>query len=681
MQAGHKPNLKLRTKNSKLIALPGMAALSALLLVLAFGVRPSYRLAFGSPTDAPLIDGFWNAERTPPGFDAGYTTFRWTEAYSTVLLRDIGPGPYRVDLRLNATRPPEAPSATLKLEVGGSTLLETTPVPSLATYSITVPQELITEGDLLLGITASPFRPPGDSRDLGIIAVDVTATPLPGASGPAIPPWEMLLGVVGAGLVVAALLMALGWGVWVVILGGVLPALFASALLIWDRLWLATREWYADWLPVTLGGALFALVVYGLGEIFFRGRVRWSPGQRRAIVTIAFAAFVVRLAGEMHPQIFIFDLGYHVNRLSLVRQGQLLFSTSPAEFGGFGNAALSTFYLPTAHLATLPLEWLLGGDTRTAIRALLAAAGTLGVLPLYYLAARMGRGRAGVIAAFLYVTLPVAVLPYSWGILPNVFGELLALVAMAALVTLAPHLHPRRPQFWLLTLIFSLTLLGHPGVVFLFLAALGLLILFWLAHPPAPEYRNAAVWTSAALGLSLLITFALYYHHFAAQLAEAAGAIVGGRGGGEFRRVVGGSVEDAALGLFQREVTSRSAWVWGGLEGFWREGVAYFRAWPLFAAAPLGFALARRRGEKTVTQLAFAWGLTVLLFAFVAWLFNVYVRYMLFALPIAALGTGLLLSSLWGRGRPARLLTTLTLAAFTLWALSLWGDRITYGFK
>ena len=67
--------------------------------------------------------------------------------------------------------------------------------------------------------------------------------------------------------------------------------------------------------------------------------------------------FAVRLAGQLHPSIFVYDLGFHVNILQRVSSSDLFFTTQPAEFGGFGY---STFYLPTPYLFIEPLRWLVG---------------------------------------------------------------------------------------------------------------------------------------------------------------------------------------------------------------------------------------------------------------------------------------------------------------------------------
>jgi hypothetical protein len=54
---------------------------------------------------------------------------------------------------------------------------------------------------------------------------------------------------------------------------------------------------------------------------------------------------------------------------------------------------------------------------------------------------------------------------------------------------------------------------------------------------------------------------------------------------------------------------------------------------------------------------------------------------MLSALPIIALGTGMLLSALWRRGSRGRLLSVFVLVFFAVEAIVLWHYRISYQFK
>jgi hypothetical protein len=73
--------------------------------------------------------------------------------------------------------------------------------------------------------------------------------------------------------------------------------------------------------------------------------------------------------------------------------------------------------------------------------------------------------------------------------------------------------------------------------------------------------------------------------------------------------------------------------------------------------------------------------LSVLLFALAGLLLNLYVRYMLFALPVVAAGAGILLAGMWWRGRYGVGLCLLVLAFFVAEALAMWHFRINYALK
>lgn len=663
-----------------------------LLIVAAYQARPSYDIQFGTPTDGPLLDGFQGGERVPANVALGYQTFRWTSGYSTVTFRDVGAQPFTATLTVNGSRPAGQPPPRLVVKAAGQTLLDAQPPPGLSSQTFTVPADLVdhAHGSFTLELTTNAFHVPGDPRELGIIATRLQLSPTPPAPLFVQPPAELLTSLFWSCVLMGFILLLLGWGNGGVMLGALLPGLLAGGLLVFDRLWLTSVAWYASWPGVLLLGASATGLVWLVGGWLLRaGGAPWRGVERRGLLLIFFAAFVFRLAGQLHPQIFVYDLGFHLNRLHLVEAGQLLFTTQPAEFGGTGH---STFYLPTPYLFIMPFNWLLG-DERMAVRVFTALLGSLGTLPLFYLAKRvLHDGRAGLFAASLYVTLPVAVLPYSWGITANVFGEFFALSALAVAVGNAGTLHPRRPAFWGLSLLLLITLLSHPGVVAVTGAGFVLMLALWFMLRGRAGAARVG-WALGSLALAGAVAFLVYYNHFVGQMLDSLGQIGAEKAasdGGNFTRVVGGSVEDVTLGLVNREVHSRSDWVLGGLEGVWREAVAYYRMWPLVGAT-LGLSLlwparslAFRPSSKGRSRLVLAcgaWLLVVALFAVVGWATNVYVRYMLSALPIVALCTGALLLGCWRRGSSGCLLSMLVAVFFAVQAVILWHYRISYLFK
>ncbi|HYP21637.1 MAG TPA: hypothetical protein VEY08_16325, partial [Chloroflexia bacterium] len=545
------------------------ALVACLLVVLCYQAQPSYEIAVGSPTDAPLLDGFSGAERVPEGVELGYETFRWLGSYGRVALSDLGAQPYSVSLTVTGARPPGTSPPLLRAQVGGQVLLNVQPPSNVETYTFAVPQAVVDpqSGSFTLELTSNTFQVAGDSRELGIIVTRIGLQSALGGPGFIMPVRGVLLSVLLAACLLGVLLAGVGLGPGAVGLGASVPGVLAGGLLVFDRLWLTTGQWYATWPGVALlGGAVLGLVWPAGMCVLRRGGVVWASMERMALLTVLLGAFVVRLAGQLHPQIFVYDLGFHLNHLELVQTGQLLFTNAPAEFGGTGH---ETFYLPTAYLLAMPLDWLLG-DGRLALRVLTVLLGTLGALPVYYIARRLiWDGRAGILAALLYVTLPMSVLPYSWGITPNVFGEFFLLCSLAVALGSAGKPAPARPAFWVLVALLTITLLSHPGVVALSGLAFALLGVLWLAR--RGPLRRAGVWLLVSLALAAGISYAAYYHHFTGRMVDSLARIGAERAqaseGASFSRVVGGSVEDVSLGLINREVHSRREWVLGGLEG------------------------------------------------------------------------------------------------------------------
>ncbi len=652
---------------------------SAILLILAYQVRPSYDIPFGTATDGPLLRGFNAGERAPgkEGFN-----FRWTEDESVITLQDVGRQDFDVTLAVNGSRPAGQPAPTLKVSIADRVLLDARPTAALQEYRFSVPREALSNGSLALHISTNAFSPAGDPRKLGLMAVHLLVKPSANPDRFIEPPVPPILALLLASALLGLLMSLLGWGPGGSALGALAVGLLGSWLLAADRLWLTTGRWYDRWPLALLAGIAAAALLYPVGGWLLRlCRTPWTSWQRRALLTLVAVAFAVRLAGQLHPQIFIVDLNFHAHRFETVQSGQLLFTILSAEWGGH-----QTFYLPTPYVFMLPVQWLLH-DELLVIKLATVTFGTLGAFAIFAIARRaMADGRAGLLASALYLTVPMSVLPYSWGITSNVFGEFFLLCSLAIAVLAYRNLTPARPPFWALLFTLLMALLSHPGVVQLCAAAFGLIGLIWLVAARKRDGRRQAAWLLAGLALAGGISYMAYYGHFAADMLKTLGEIRAERAAaatGELHLKVGGSVADKSLGLFVRYVNTRPEWLVGGLEGFWREAQAYYRVWPLFGALVGFWATGSRswNGRRALVSAALAWALTALLFAAVGWVMNLYVRYALFALPIVTLGCGALLSQVWRRGRAGAWLTAMMLLFFAAEALALWQYRITYAFK
>jgi hypothetical protein len=581
-------------------------------------------------------------------------------------------------------------------------LLDTVPAPDLIDYKLAVPRDLVKDGTLTLHILSNGFSPAGDNRTLGVVLTRLQVHPGAAADRFIEPPLGALTTLVGAATLFAMLLALLGWGVGSVLLGATIVGLVASALLVWNRLWLTSGVWYGTWIPTLLYAGIFTLLVWAVCALVLR-RWRTLPGRWsfagmpfRILLTIMLVAFAVRLAGQLHPQIFVVDLFYHVHRYQDVQNGTLIIMHVASELAG-----RDTFYLPTAYIAMMPLQWLVG-DIAMSVRLFTIGLSTLGAFLVYYLCAvGLGNARSGLLAAALYVTMPLSVLIFSWGITTNVFADFISLLLFTIFVT-ARDLNPRKAAFWWLLVLLFVGVLSHPAVVVILSFAIGLLCLAWLflgRRSPDLGWRRVG-WTAAAYAVALALAYAVYYVNviptMIGTLADiSSGTSSNGQSTNAVHLLVGGAVSDKSLGLFVRYVDTWSDWFWAGLLGIWAELWAYFKVWPLLGAI-LGFALISPFGpQRTVSHsltpssgarrrlylAGLAWALSAIVFLIVGWRFNLYVRYSLFALPVVAIGAAFLLARVYERGRWGKTLALLVTVFFAFTAFALWQYRINYGLK
>ncbi len=670
-------------------------ALALLILALAYQVRPSYHLEPGKTDGA-----FWsriNDKETDPNTKQ---TYRWTTDVSILTLPGVGGGDYRVRLTLNGARPAGRPSPHLIVRAGDTILADLQPAPTSQTYDLAVPAAVAADDLQLVLQTPNAFLEnpahPEQGRRLGIVLYSVDVIPV--GTGLVIPPLGTVLPLALAAVLPALLLGMLGGGaagVRVVGLGG---AAVQAGFLLADRLFLTPLAGLLPVLELSVGGLL--LVLGPLWRVLYHaGGITWSAHEQRGLLGLFATTWVIRLAGQLHPQIQIIDLLFHQHRFDAVLAGNWLFTIPSEEWGG-----RQTFYLPTPYIFMLPLQALLHDELLT-IRVFTVTLDTLGVFFVYYLAKRaFSDGRAGLFAAVLSVTFPIAILPFSWGITANLFGQTTGLAALALIIGMYDRL-TRLGPWLLLTAVLTLALLSHPGSVQLTGVTVAGLIVAWAWQAWHPRLSNSvpsegaagarAAWGAlvAALVVAMGVAWFGYYQHFAAEQLKTLGEIQAARAAEALKKgwsiKVGGEVNDASLGLHQRILTDRTQWVVAVGQDFVAEAWAYFHTIPLLSAL-LGFFVVRRSRSpagpptpirRRMLLAAAAWATVVVAYAIIGAVANLYVRYPLFLAPLIALGVGLFLSTLWDRGYWGRLFVATFMTAAVLEGLMFWYTRILYANK
>jgi hypothetical protein len=404
------------------------------------------------------------------------------------------------------------------------------------------------------------------------------------------------------------------------------------------------------------------------------------------LLTIVASALFVRLIATAHPQMDIIDLGFHVNRFSdVAERGMLFLKIRSAEWGG-----RETIYSPAAYLAMIPLHWVVD-DKHTLIRLFTALLETSRALIVFALARWVTqRATPALLATTLFVALPIAVLPFSWGITSNLFGEWWATLLLLVL-TVWWHELGRPWPLLLASVTAALALLAHPGDLLLTGGALGLLTLgllatvVWSRGPRrVAGYRLASVVaiTIVASGLA----FGLFYRVDAATMLSQGSATLGARIAGETpadqprRWRVSGSVDDKTLGIGARYVTEWQRVPVEGAVGYLREAWAYYWLWPLPAAVAGWLALSTVPRGRAFRSVSLAWVGSAIVFALVGLLVNLYVRYMLFLLPVVALLAGVALDRLSRWGPWGRVATIVLVGATVVAGFWLWHQRVVYFF-
>ncbi|MCL5256402.1 MAG: hypothetical protein M1319_01220 [Chloroflexi bacterium] len=645
-------------------------ALGLCLMAAGYQFRGAYPLDIGGIFDGPYVADFNAVESSPE------MNFRWSKASSTISFPGIGQDDYEVTIKLVGYRPSPPPPKVEFFANGHSLgIKQTSGVPE--TITLRVPRAYVASGDLDLLLKSDTFRPEGDARDLGVSVDQITVQPV--GNGIVLPSTGQVIPLLVIILVGALLALRLGGSRRVALFVAILLGLAFAILIVFARLWLSV---FTDQLLVTFIAAYMVLAITSLiVELWYkRSGVLLAAGARNALLSVFAILFVVRLGGQLYPQNFVMDAVFHVHRLEQVLSGSIYFTIVSGEWGGH-----STFYLPTAYLLMAPLT-LIVQDKLFLVKLFTVWMDTSGLFLMFFVVFKVTKdARAAFLSALVYVIMPLSFLVFSWGVTTNLFGQWLALAVLALLATCFDRLH-RPAKFILLVFTLLLAFLSHPGVVLLLAVSLVVFVVLNVLVNRRTRLEKGTVALVAAGVLAAAIAFGGYYSHFVGTMTGEAEAMAQERqqtaAEQDHSRVfyVGGSVSDRSLDLRPTQVYSIRDLVVQGIKGLYHEARAYFELWPLFGLLFGGLLVFTAYKTSRLGLLMSAWVISAVAFAGVGFLTGLYVRYMLFLLPVAAIGSGIFLARIFPKQWAGQAIA-LMMVAYILWSgASLWYERVMYAF-
>ncbi len=669
-----------------------------LLLALAWQVPFSYTLDSANELqlDQPFLHNFNFFERTPDG-----QGFRWTKGEGTVDFPGVGKHAYRYEITAAGGITPNAPYV---LYANETKIAEGKLEPGQKTYTFDIPADAVAgrNGNLRLVFQVAGVVPgKGESRELGFPFFSARVTPV--GDGPVVPPFTQLGWLIGAVMLAYFIFARAGFAPW--------KAAAAAGVIALVPVGVVASPGARPWLTIFSQEITFAfgwaLVFVVLADIPLRQV--WEFGwERRWVLSIFGVALALHLAGLLHPQTGtnvnkIVDIGFHLNRYATLWDRGIWWNKITS--GEWGNRP--TYYPLTTYLLMGPFNLLIPDRRLLLLGWMITFEASRALLAFYLVKKVTGQGRAAVLAAFFMAVLPVSTLALAWGEVANLMGEWFILAALCLVAVKWDRLG--RPWiFGLLTLALFGSFMVHPGevvvsgVVFLVIG-----VIFWLRR----ESRKQATVMLAAFGLAVFLAIASYHwmtvRDMVPQALDSLSNKVQGKPdpnvkpGDVHRFYVGGAVNDSRLGLSSnRGVDTVPDLLIGGLKGFWAEARVYFNVIPVLLL-PWGLWLlwyasrkpkietdpkveTNRSARRRLFWMGLAWVGTVVVFALVGLLVNLYVRYSLFLLPFVAITGGLFLHWLWsrleysGRGWAGALLTVALGGWLTLGTLTLFMDRLIY---
>jgi hypothetical protein len=618
----------------------------ALCLTIAFSRQSGLQLELDR--DVPrIVSGVYPAER------AENLTFAWTSGRAQMVLNGADRRvPWVCTVRFRGGRAAPLPQPVVDLSIDG--IRVTSVVASNDYQDVEVAAPPRERDGLIFGLSASPTVVPGpeDRRELGVQLDRVACRP--SGEGIALPPRRTMLHATLAAAIFGATISFIDV-IAVSAVGATLLLAAAQALpLSTGPAPFSAYSGLAVRLALWIGLATVAAVMVAR---------RRTPGRRlrntaKFVIALSAAVLYLQLLALLHPSKTIVDAVFQAHRLEWVLSGRLLFTQPLGSGVQFPYAiGLYVFAAPFAWLTTDHVALL-----RIVVCAAEIVAGTL----LYVMVVRAWGDRlAGAMAVALFSLVPMKYVFIGSANLTNVFGQSVALAAMAALTILS--LRAGRPfEVAGFAALAAWAFLCHVSTVATLMTTVAITLgLYRVAGGPALRgpARRALVATLAAAVLSV----AVYYGHFGdvyrnALRLRAQGAAVEATAPPAASEPSGGSSKYRTFTPLPVRVRDAAALTIRSV------------GWPILVLAGGGaWQLWRRRGRDRLVFAVLGWTATYLVFLAVA-LMRVDTQYQRYSyefvgrLTYATYPAAVLLAALgaawaWRAGRVARVASAALLLA------------------
>lgn len=408
---------------------------------------------------------------------------------------------------------------------------------------------------------------------------------------------------------------------------------------------------------------LLSVLAISVGiEAFFKWRnILMSPRLVRALSGVVGLAFLLRFGAMALPQSVIVDMPYHMKWLRQLLTGdwQSLYfpgglSAVPREWGMELLIPKSPlFYFAFAPLAVLPF------DLESATKWLISLLDASVVVAVYWLARKSGIGAKGALAAgFLYAVMPLAFRAFSYGILPTIFAQWLAVLLFVLLLT-ASERRAGVGLWFAVGLVGTLTLLAFPTVAVFVTLVIGGYMLLLYVKPRSLEGSSAGYgWrVPTMLAIAWALAIISYYGLYAEPVAASVGALISPSNGQSDTVRWPGGVPDLLAWTADYVVTLLPA-----------------------VLAVVGLWLLGRRGvraeQRRVFALLIVWAAIAPIFLLANYKFDMIGKHLFFVMAPVAIVGGAALLAYSRRGRWGGLLAGLALGLIAWQGLTFWVERL-----